>query len=70
MSTISSASSRTRNLVSLRFIALRWIKSIKRPGGHYVFGEANRSICGFIGIPPQVAAIETSGRYFANLLGF
>jgi hypothetical protein len=39
-STISSASSRTRNLVSLRFIALRWIKSIKRPGGHYVFGEA------------------------------
>jgi hypothetical protein len=24
----------------------------------------------FNGIPPQVAAIETSGRYFANLLGF
>jgi hypothetical protein len=24
------------------------------------------SICGFMGIPPQVAAIETSGRYFAK----
>jgi hypothetical protein len=27
---------------------------------------AKRSICGFMGIPPQVAAIETSGRYFAK----
>jgi hypothetical protein len=29
-------------------------------------GAAKRSICGFMGIPPQVAAIETSGRYFAK----
>jgi hypothetical protein len=65
--TISSASSKTRNLVSFRIITLRCIKSIKRPGCyHDVCGVAKRSICGFMGIPPQVAAIETSGRYFAK----
>jgi hypothetical protein len=26
-------------------------------------GAAKRSICGFMGIPPQVAAIETSGVF-------
>ena len=29
-------------------------------------GNESRSICGLIGIPPQVAAIETSGKNLAN----
>ena len=65
---ISSASSKTKNRVSFRFMALRCIKSISLPGVATTIcvGEVNRSICGFIGIPPQVAAMETSGRYLAK----
>jgi len=45
-------------------IALRLIKSIKRPGVAIticvVFDK--RSICGFMGIPPQTSAMEISGK--------
>jgi hypothetical protein len=53
-------------------MVLRWIKSIKRPGVATTMcvGNASLSICGFMGIPPQVAAMEIFGMYVANCSKF
>ena len=70
--TISSASSKTKYFIFFISIASRFTKSANLPGVATTMCVASfkRSIWGFIGIPPQIVAIEISGAYFANEVRF
>jgi hypothetical protein len=55
--TISSASSRTRNLV-FKVYCFAGLNQSNVQEATICVGEANRSICGLIGIPPQVLQLR------------
>ncbi len=68
MLSISSASSKTTYCICSRLIALRSIKSIKRPGVATIICTPlfKSLICKPIEVPPYTATTEIPGMYFLN----